>query len=262
MKKLVLLLAAALVWAAPALHAQEKGIRVTRYTGQEITSVITNGGFEISLSQGPQTGATIEIDAKLEEHLEFDLKGGVLTIGLTQEFRNNKNWKEMFQRSKLRRATVVVSSLDKLSATTSACIKATGSFSGGRVSLNTSTSGRIEGLNLKAFETLKTSATTSGSIDCHVETTSVTGNATTSGRVTLTGTADTGSFTGSTSGDIDAQGLTLREVSAEMSTSGRASVNASERAKLRASTSGSVRYTGNPPSLDMRNSTGGRIKAL
>lgn len=322
MKKLSVLLILGTLLCIPRLHAQD-AVRLTRFEGQRITGIISNCGFDIQLTQGSNTGATVEINRELEEYLDISLEDGILHIGLKSDKKHN--FGKWLNNYRLRRATVTVSALDKVSVSSSAKITASGTFTGTNVSLRASSSSRINGLTIRSNGgasidlsssagiqslnltasgnievkssssaslyqfTLNTSgnialggssscsigsgtltasdislnASSSGGIrDCRLEARGLSAVISSSATMSLSGQVQTASFQGSSSGRIQAEGLTATDATASMSSSSSLTLRVTGGANFHCNSSGSIRYSGNPDIQRQDASSGGRISAL
>ena len=78
-------------------------------------------------------------------------------------------------------------------------------------------------------------------------------------RATLEGTANDAKVNVSGSSDLNMPGLVLQNLDIEVSGAGRASVNASGQLKYEVSSSSSLKYLGNPKTLDGSTSGGSSI---
>ena len=59
--------------------AQEQ-TTITRFEGKKITGIISHGAFDITITQGTSTKATVNIPARLESKLKFSLDSdGILS---------------------------------------------------------------------------------------------------------------------------------------------------------------------------------------
>jgi hypothetical protein len=83
-----------------------------------------------------------------------------------------------------------------------------------------------------------------------------------SGSVTAAGTVDGQSLRSNSSGEYRAADLASREASVLLQSSGRATVRVSERLDGRITSSGSIRYHGNPPKITVNATSSGRLVKL
>ena len=81
-----------------------------------------------------------------------------------------------------------------------------------------------------------------------------------SGSLEITGTARYQDIDISSAGNLDAYDLKCEEVSASVSSAGKAKVQASKRIDAKANSAGSIRYKGNPDKTYVSANSGGSIK--
>lgn len=81
-----------------------------------------------------------------------------------------------------------------------------------------------------------------------------------SGNLEITGNARYQDINISSAGSLDAYGLDCEEVSASVSSAGKAKVQASKRIDARANSAGSIRYKGNPDKAYVSANSGGSIQ--
>jgi len=83
-----------------------------------------------------------------------------------------------------------------------------------------------------------------------------------SGAVTVAGTVERQTLKSSSSGEYRAEDLASREATVSLSSSGRATIRVSEQLTGSLSSSGDVRYRGNPPKVTVSASSSGRLVKL
>jgi hypothetical protein len=129
-------------------------------------------------------------------------------------------------------------------------------------SLATSSSGNIRAAKIVA-DGLRIAISSSGAIVIDGLTAhTLDATLSSSGRLTVAGTVDRQSVQLSSSGEYRAEDLASREASVGISSSGSATVRVSERLDARISSSGNVRYHGNPPRVTANTSSSGRVVKL
>lgn len=119
MKRFMLLVF--LCWCAGSLCAQERK-QMTRFQGEPISRIEAGWGFVITLRQGTATSATVDIPARLEKQLVFDLDNGRLRLGFKGKVRIQKG--EKFT------ADITCSELKGLNLSGVCSLTAEGDFSG------------------------------------------------------------------------------------------------------------------------------------
>jgi hypothetical protein len=83
-----------------------------------------------------------------------------------------------------------------------------------------------------------------------------------SGIVTVAGTVERQVVRSSSSGEYRAENLASRGATVELSSSGRATIRVSEQLTAKLSSSGDVRYHGNPPKVTSTASSSGKVVKL
>lgn len=147
MKKLILCF---LVLAGTAFNAgaQRQAVRLTKFEGRTITHVNIRNAFTVTLSQGSDTKAVVEVDTELEPYLVFTLEGSTLTIGLNERWNNRERFPQKGVPYPHLKADLVISRLDALNVSGAVRVTGTGSFRGRSTQLGVSGASRITGLLL------------------------------------------------------------------------------------------------------------------
>jgi hypothetical protein len=128
--------------------------------------------------------------------------------------------------------------------------------------LATSSSGSIRAASV-ATDGLRVTISSSGSITIdRLTARTLDVSISSSGSLTVAGTADRQTVQLSSSGEYRAENLASRDASVGISSSGIATVRVSERLDARISSSGDVRYRGNPPRVTSNTSSSGRVVKL
>lgn len=124
--------------------------------------------------------------------------------------------------------------------------------------LSTSSSGNIQSNSIET-DSLRVVISSSGSVILgRLEATSLDVAISSSGSCTIGGTVDRQRVQLSSSGDYRAENLSSRDASIQLSSSGSAEVRVSESLEASISSSGSLRYRGNPPRVNASTSSSGR----
>lgn len=266
MKKLSVLLILGTLLCIPRLHAQDNAVRLTRFEGQRITGIISNCGFDIQLTQGSNTGATVEINRELEKYLDFSLENGILSIVLKND-KKQRNFGDWLNNYRLRRATVTVSALDKISVSSSARITASGTFTGKNVSLRASSSSWINGVNVQSDGGASVSLSSSAGIQSL--------NLTATGNIEVKGSSSASlhQFVLNTSGNINMGGSSSCSIKSGTLKANDISLNASSSGGIRdcrldarglsavISSSATMSLSGQVQTASFQGSSSGRIRA-
>jgi len=128
--------------------------------------------------------------------------------------------------------------------------------------LATSSSGTIEAARIDT-ETLALATHSSGSITVGtLAARTLAVEISSSGNVTVAGTVERQTLTSSSSGEYRAEDLASREAVAKLSSSGRATLSVSETLTGSVSSSGDLRYRGNPTRVTVTTNSSGRVVKL
>jgi carbon monoxide dehydrogenase subunit G len=128
--------------------------------------------------------------------------------------------------------------------------------------LATSSSGSIHATTVET-DTLRITISSSGSVIIDsLAARTVDVIISSSGDCTLSGTVDRQTVRISSSGEYRAADLASREASVQLTSSGEATLRVAERLEARISSSGDVRYRGNPPRVTTHTSSSGRVIKL
>ena len=235
------LLAAAALLLAGNLNAQwGKRIKGSGNVVTEERSVGTydgvslSGWFDVELVAGPEGRLTLKGEDNLLEHLETEVKNGVLQIRPEKGYNlDPSSWKGGGIV-----VTVPVESIDQVSM---------------------SGSGDIVGKTRIKSQSFQTSMSGSGDISLEVEVDDMKVALSGSGDIALSGTARQVEIRVSGSGDVKAFELQAREVDAVVAGSADIRVTATESLTARVSGSGDIHYRGNPARLDAKTSGSGDI---
>jgi len=124
--------------------------------------------------------------------------------------------------------------------------------------LSTSSSGNIQSNSIET-DSLRITISSSGSVILgRIGATSLDVTISSSGSCTIGGAVDRQHVQLSSSGDYRAENLSSRDASIQLSSSGSADVRVSESLEASISSSGSLRYRGNPPRVNAATSSSGR----
>lgn len=134
MKKIVFLV---LVWCAVITGVMAQGeATVTRFNGKPIRGLDVSGAWEIRLTQGNETKATLTFPERYEKQLVFVLEAdGILKIGFHGEVRI-KSGEQLV-------AEVICSSLDEIDLSGACKVKGTGKFTGNGLDIELSGASQV-----------------------------------------------------------------------------------------------------------------------
>lgn len=272
-KALMFSLFAALCCSSGCLSAQTMTTRQTRFEGQNITGVAAGTAFQVEVYQSDKTSATVELPAKWADKLEFTIDNdGVVNIKL-EGFKLNLNKEDEFK------ATVYLKDPYALKASSSATITAKTPIKTATLNIDVSSSGKVIIPDLTATNRVVINGSSSGDIEATINTPLLRCDASSSARATLTHTGKEAALHASSSGKIDLSGTvdkvtasassagkvngeeyTAQEASLRASTGGKTSMHITGSLSAKASTGGSVIYSGDPNVQSLDTSTGGRVR--
>ncbi|NJC27292.1 head GIN domain-containing protein [Neolewinella antarctica] len=187
--------------------------------------------FNVEITPGANFSVEVEAESNLQEYIETEVSGSTLEIGFRNRVSiNNKQKITVF---------VTMPVLEKIDASSSADIVTIGAFEGDRLRLESSSASSIK------------VTYTGNRVDV---------DASSSGKITVSGKAGTIDAEASSGSNVHAEGLEVKEASADVSSGAGIRINASERLDAEASSGGRIRYQGNPSSVNADASSGGTVK--
>lgn len=272
-KALMFSLFAALCCSSGCLSAQTMTTRQTRFEGQNITGVSAGSTFQVEVYQSDKTSATVELPAKWADKLEFTIDNdGVVNIKL-EGFKLNLNKEDEFK------ATVYLKDPYALKASSSATITAKTPIKTATLNIDVSSSGEVIIPDLTATNRVVINGSSSGDIEATINTPLLRCDASSSARATLTHTGKEAALHASSSGKIDLSGTvdkvtasassagkvngeeyTAQEASLRTSSAGKIAMHVTDTLSAKASSGGSVTYSGNPNVQSLDTSSGGRVR--
>ncbi|MCC8061746.1 MAG: DUF2807 domain-containing protein [Rikenellaceae bacterium] len=227
--KLTLLLAAAALCGCTALAQNNTGSQ-TIETGH-LRGVTAHSGFEVTLQQGPVSGAVITVDSRLQPYLRAKVDDGVLDIGFDNLPRD-------LQRVRgVRKATVTVTTFEKAKAHSGARISGNGSFTARECEFEAHSGAMIDRIDVTAKEV---------EVSVH-----------SGARAVVSGTTDKLEAETASGSTADLSRLQAKDVQADASSGSSLRCCATNSIKGRASSGASVRYTGGATHVNTGSSSGG-----
>jgi hypothetical protein len=207
------------------------------------TSIKIAGPFEVHITQGSAESVKFDAPAELVDRIVTEVNNGVLEIHNKHDNWGwgEKSWwsdKSVWHNHKRIVVNVIAKDLNAISISGS-----------GHASFN-------EGLNTN---TLSLRVRGSGSMEGKVQAKTLESMISGSGNIKLSGTADNSTVKLSGSGNFSARDLVTASSTAQVSGSGSAQVNASEKVDAAISGSGGVSYTGAAKVVNSKKSGSGAI---
>ena len=264
---------AALCCSSGCLSAQTMTTRQTRFEGQNITGVSAGSTFQVEVYQSDKTSATVELPAKWADKLEFTIDNdGVVNIKL-EGFKLNLNKEDEFK------ATVYLKDPYSLKASSSATITAKTPIKTATLNIDVSSSGEVIIPDLTATNRVVINGASSGDIEATINTpllrcdatssahaalthtgTEAALNASSAGKIDISGTVDKVTATASSAGKVNGAEYTVRNASVRTSSAGKIAMHVTNFLSAKASSGGSVTYSGDPNIQSLDTSSGGRVR--
>lgn len=272
-KALMFSLFAALCCSSGCLSAQTMTTRQTRFEGQNITGVSAGSTFQVEVYQSDKTSATVELPAKWADKLEFTIDNdGVVNIKL-EGFKLNLNKEDEFK------ATVYLKDPYSLKASSSATITAKTPIKTATLNIDVSSSGEVIIPDLTATNRVVINGSSSGEIEAkitapllrcdvnssasadleHIGTEAVL-NAASSADIDIKGSTNKVTATTNSAGKIDGEEYTAKEASCRANSAGKITLHITGSLSAKASSGGSVTYSGDPNIQSLDTSSGGRVR--
>lgn len=272
-KALMFSLFAALCCSSGCLSAQTMTTRQTRFEGQNITGVSAGSTFQVEVYQSDKTSATVELPAKWADKLEFTIDNdGVVNIKL-EGFKLNLNKEDEFK------ATVYLKDPYSLKASSSATITAKTPIKTATLNIDVSSSGKVTIPDLTTTNRVVINGASSGDIEATINTpllrcdatssahaalthtgTEAALNASSAGKIDISGTVDKVTATASSAGKVNGAEYTVRNASVRTSSAGKIAMHVTNFLSAKASSGGSVTYSGDPNIQSLDTSSGGRVR--
>ena len=193
--------------------------------------VAVSGHYTVILQEGNEGDLVITAEENLMEYIVTEVKNGTLKVSSKKGYTVRST----------KKIEVLVSYSD-----------ISGAYMSG--------SGRLTANNKVKASNFDMAVSGSGSIAIELDASEVDAKVSGSGSVKLAGNSDEMICSISGSGNINGYDMTVKKVTARISGSGSAKVNALEEIHATTSGSGSVRYTGNPPVIQAKSSGSGSVK--
>ena len=248
--------------------------RQTRFEGQNITGVAAGTAFQVEIYQSDKTSATVELPAKWADKLEFTIDNdGVVNIKVEGLKLLNLKKEGDFK------ATVYLKDPYSLKASSSATITAKTPIKTATLNIDASSSGKVTIPDLTTTNRVVINGASSGDIEATINTpllrcdatssahaalthtgTEAALNASTAGKIGISGTVDKVTATASSAGKVNGAEYTVRNASVRTSSAGKIAMHVTNFLSAKASSGGSVTYSGDPNIQSLDTSSGGRVR--
>lgn len=188
------------------------------------------------VKQGNTSSVIIEGSDEALEHIETEVKGGILVIKQDNDWNWWKSWK-----AKNVKIYVTNPTFNHVSV---------------------SGSGNIQGENTLESKTMYVGISGSGELDLDIKTLDLESKISGSGNMDLRGSARSTQLSISGSGNLNAENLASENCEIRISGSGNCRVQVDHSLDSRVSGSGNIYYRGNPEKLSNKSSGSGSIKKI
>lgn len=264
---------AALCCSSGYLSAQPMMTRQTRFEGQNITGVAAGTAFQVEVYQSDETYAIVELPAEWMEKLNFTIdNNGIVTIKLDGLNLSTK-------KANFLKAVVYLKNLYSLKASSSASITAKTPIKTATLNIDASSSGKVTIPDLTTTNRVVINGASSGDIEATINTpllrcdatssahaalthtgTEAALNASSAGKIDISGTVDKVTATASSAGKVNGAEYTVRNASVRTSSAGKIAMHVTNFLSAKASSGGSVTYSGDPNIQSLDTSSGGRVR--
>lgn len=236
MKRIVFLFLVLCGVAATAL-AQDQTTQ-TRFEGQNITGIDVSGAWDIQITQGTSTKATLNFPARFENQLIFLLESdGKLKISFRGSVHTKGN--EKFT------AEIVCSSLNEIEMSGACKLKGNGKFSGNEVEFDLSGAAQADFENgIDAVYQLKIDMSGASKLTANITAPKYDLELSGASVLSLTGTAETAKLEASGASKVDLSKAVIRSIDLDISGASKTNLNVSGLISGEISGASKVVYTG------------------
>lgn len=258
-------------------------LKLTEFTGQNITKLEIRHAFSVELVEGNTTGVEIEIDSRAQPFLVCELKNGKLRLGFENLPRELQNSSTLKTRPK---AVVTISKLESIDlAGASSLDAARSNFTTSNLPIHTSGASRlhnlriqdngtvlvscvgaskIDNLKIDGSQTIKFNASGASRVNTVVQATEIIAEVNGASKFTVGGKADKERISASGASKVDAEKLVAREV--KVNASGASNVSCAPTEVLTSEASGASKVNfKKSPGLDkvkINDSGSGKTRAI
>ncbi|MGO3184021.1 MAG: head GIN domain-containing protein [Aequorivita sp.] len=198
---------------------------------ENFTEVRGSAGLDVYLTQGDTNKIVVETDENLQQYIETNVKNGKLHVTTS----------ENIGRSKAKKVYVTFMELNNIEASSGADVIGNSIIKSKNLSLRSSSGADLE---VEVFSQELTIKSSSGS------------------EVDVSGKASTLKADASSGSEIDAEKLMVVNCNAEASSGAEVTVNVKDRLETHVSSGGSIKYYGDPVSVDSNKSHSGSVKKM
>lgn len=231
----------------PGMKAQEQ-ISISRFEGQVITGIEASGAFEITIREGEDTGATVNIPSRFQDQLVFSLNSkGVLKIGFQRTIKGKKGDRYT--------AEVVCSALQAIDLSGACRLSGQGDFTSRILFVDLSGAAGVEmGGNVQVSGEMKIGMSGASKFAGRITADKLDVGVSGASGITLSGKAEQVRFGASGASKGQLGNLIATKMSVGVSGASRANVNVVEEISVGASGASTVDYTGSPRVVGMETS--------
>lgn len=212
----------------PGLDGDGNVVSETRNNDIPFTGVEVSRGLEVEIEQSTEQAITVVADKNLQNHIETEIKNGILTITTD----------ENIDKATSKKVIVKMRSVTSLQASSASQIIGKNTIKGQNIGLSTSSAGEIK-ITVEA-ENVTAESSSGSTMKLHGKTLKL----------------ETNSSSGSV---IEAETLLANDVIADASSGSNTEINPLVSLNANASSGSNITYRGNPKIVDIDSSSGGSV---
>lgn len=206
-------------------------LKEERVFSEKIDRVKASNGLEVELIQGVMQLVNVEADENLHEYIETDLVNGTLYVKTTKNIRKAKS----------KKVTIFYIDLEAIHASSGANVRGQSGLISDEMDLKSSSGSQI---------------------DVHLLTKELSAQSSSGSNITIKGQARNFNSKASSGSSIDAKDLQVIYATAKASSGASITLNIQRSLDAKASSSGDIRYYGEPEVVTQNTSSSGRVRKM
>lgn len=235
---------------SPAV-SEGKSRKVEPFTGIEVST-----GVKVNFTQSATQSVTVDVDPGMEQHISTVVENGILKISVVNKGKQNLNFTRIF-------VNVSAPHLNYLKTKSGSNLTTLNTVKEKNAHIITE-SGSSVTADFTVDDAVKLETNSGANLKLTLKTNHLDVKADSGANATISGKAKFASFEVTSAAHCNAQNLDADNVTVQASSAGNISVKATENLNAKASTAGTIQYTGNPKIIntEISKSTGGKLKEL
>lgn len=221
---------------------------VGNFTGIKVSS-----GIKVNFSQGNTQEVRVETDQDKLNYIKTEIKNGVLNIYVDNPNNKNLIFNKIF-------VNVVAPEIDKISTLTGANLTVLNTLNSDEIDLECTSGSLLNGdFNIK--NTANVMVTSGANFNANLKSNQLNFEATSGSNAVINGHVSQANFEVTSAATCNAQNLIVENSNATVTSAGNLSINVTGNLKADASSSGKIRYKGNPKNIsgNIEGITGGKL---